>query len=331
MNEIAKRYFIEIIKEEELEELIDSGGGFGVYYGTAPTGPVHIGYLIPLMKLYDLSKFGAKPKILIADIHSALDDLKTSWEEIDKKAEYYKKCLELVSRNIGLNVEFLKGSDYQFERDYQYDLLKMSTMVTIKRGLRAASEVCRLKNPKISEIIYPLMQALDEEYLDVDMQIGGSDQRHIMMLAREYLPQLGYKRRVEAILPVITSLVNPEKKMSASNPNSHIKVYESEENIRKKIRKAYCPTGVIDKNPILDIVKYLIIPLNGKIKIKRKYGEDLEFENYEELEKYFKNKEIHPLDLKNAVAENLIEMLKPVREYFKDKEEELKQFGDHFV
>src|SRR3989344_2961603 len=91
--ELIKKNTEEIITEEDLVNLLKTKKELTAYYGTAPTGPFHIAYLIPLSKVFDMSKAGITTKILIADIHAAMDDLKTPWEEIGERAEYYKKCI----------------------------------------------------------------------------------------------------------------------------------------------------------------------------------------------------------------------------------------------
>lgn len=58
-----------------------------------------------------------------------------------------------------------------------------------------AQVVKQAASPLLSSLLYPTLQALDEEYLDVDMQFGGVDQRKIFMFAKENLPKLGYKKR----------------------------------------------------------------------------------------------------------------------------------------
>ena len=215
---LVKKNTEEILTENELRERLGSGNKLSAYYGTATTGPFHIAYLIPLTKVFDLDKAGIKTKILLADIHSALDDLKSGWEQIQIRAKYYQKCIENSFPWEDMP-EFVLGSSFQFNSDYVQDMLKMATHVTVNRSTRAASEVTRMKNPKVSEIIYPLMQTLDEQYLDVDMQIGGIDQRHIMALAREELPRLGYMQRIEVMTPLIASLKGADTKMSASLPD----------------------------------------------------------------------------------------------------------------
>jgi tyrosyl-tRNA synthetase len=106
-------------------------------------------------------------------------------------------------------------------------------------------------------------------------------------------------------------------KMSKSDPSSTIFLHEAPETIRKKIRKTYCPMGETENNPILEINKYILFAQPGfKLIVERpeKYGGTVVYETYEELEKDFAEKKLHPADLKNATANALIEFLKPVRE-----------------
>ncbi len=315
--ELIKRNSQEILTERELKEAFQKKKQLSAYYGTAPTGLYHMGYLVPLGKLFDFDNAGIKNRVLIADIHAALDDLKTSWDKIDFVGNYYQKCIEL-SFPWDKKPEFVRGSSFQLTKKYQLDVLKLSTLSTVARTTRAASEVTRMKNPKVSELIYPIMQALDEEYLKVDIQLGGIDQRHILAYAREYLPLIGYKPRIEVMTPLIISLKGPGVKMSASIPESRILVHDPEETIKKNINNAYCPQGIVQDNPILQLTKFIVFGIESKFKIERdkKFGGDAMFSSYENLEKEFVDKKIHPSDLKNALSKELIDIFKRVRNYF---------------
>ncbi|MCW1312477.1 MAG: tyrosine--tRNA ligase, partial [Candidatus Parvarchaeota archaeon] len=294
---LIKRNTLEIITVEELQNLLNDGKPLSVYIGRAPTGSIHLGHLVALGKLFDFEKAGIHTKILIADLHAALDDLKSKWEELDKRVDYTKKCIELAF-DWERMPEFVRGSDFELSQPYVSDLLKLSTLTTVEKGMHAASEVTRMKNPKVSEVIYPLMQTLDEEYLDVDIQLGGMDQRHIFAYAREYLEKLGYRKRVEVLTPLIASIRGPGTKMSSSVPESNIKIYDSEESIKKKIMNGYCPEGVIEDNFIVQIVNFFILPNDGKFKIEReeKFGGDITIESPEQLIQLYTEKKIHPLD-----------------------------------
>ncbi|HUY70325.1 MAG TPA: tyrosine--tRNA ligase [Candidatus Baltobacteraceae bacterium] len=329
---LATRNTAEVLTLEELKSALEGKKGLSAYYGTAPTGPVHLGYFVPLGKVFDFHAAGIETKILLADVHASLDDQKTKWDQHEAKVEYYRKCIELALPWKG-KPDFVVGSSYQFERKYVFDLLRASSIVTEKRAMRAASEVTRMKDTKVSELIYPIMQALDEQYLDVDIQLGGIDQRHVFALARDIHPLLGYKSRMEIMTPVILSLRGDGKKMSASEPNGHIKIYDSEEAIKKKIDGANCPVGQAEANPVLELVRYILFPIVGKLEIHRdsKYGGDASFDSYESLQSAFVEKKLHPMDLKKAVALSFINMLKPARDYFSSNIDMLKQLGPEFM
>lgn len=315
--ELIKRNTQEILTEEHLKNKLQKATKLVAYYGTAPTGLYHMGYLVPLSKLFDFAKAKIENKILLADIHAALDDLKTPWDRISLVSQYYRKCIEL-SFPWEEKPSFVLGSSFQLNKNYQLDVLKLSTLSTVARATRAASEVTRMKNPKVSELIYPLMQALDEEYLKVDIQLGGIDQRHIFAYAREFLPFVGYESRVEVMTPVIVSLNGPGVKMSASILESRILVHDSEESIRKNISNAYCRIGDIENNPVLQLMRFIVFGVKTKLKVERekKFGGDVVFANYADLEKDFINNKIHPADLKNALSEELSDIFKKVRKYF---------------
>ena len=328
---LAENNAEEVLTPAELKQLFEAKKQPSAYLGMAPTGPYHMAYLVPLGKMFELQKAGVKTTILIANVHAALDDLKAPWEDIDQRGHYYEKC-------IGLGFpwqekpKFIKGKDFQLKPDYQLDTLKLATLTTVKRATRAGSEVCRFKNPKVSELIYPIMQALDEEYLKVDIQVGGVDQRHILVYAREYLPKIGYKARVELMTPLVAALKGPGTKMSATDPSSHIKVYDPVERIEKQLKTAYCPEGDIVENPVLQFCQFIILPIKGELKVERpdKFGGDVTFKSYDDLKAAFQGKQLHPADLKPAVARSLAGIFAKVRKYFDQHQNELKDLGEAF-
>lgn len=323
---LIKRNLQEIIGEEELREKLTKNKALSVYWGTMPTGSPHIAYFLPLLKIRDFLNAGLKVKILIADLHAALDGV--SWEILEKRQKYYETLIPLMLKSLGVDIrklEFIQGSKIQRTPEYFEDLLKLTMMTSVKEATKAASEVVKMdENPRLGNLLYPLMQALDEEYLKVDAQFGGVDQRKIFVFARENLPKLGYKSRIELMNPIIPGLVG--KKMSSSVQNSKIDVLDKPETIRKKINGAECEMGNPD-NGIMAFLKYVIFTLKGdrgeKLCIKRpeKFGGDKEYESYEAIEKEFIEKKIHPQDLKNSIAEEIISLLKPLEKSRKIIEE----------
>jgi len=323
--ELIKRNCEEIVTEEELKELLKKKKQPSVYIGTAITGKPHVAYFLWVLKLADFLKAGFKVKVLLSDITGALDN--TPWELLEKRYEYYKIVIPKMFEAIGVdikNLEFVKSSDINLKKEYSFDLLKLSTIASVHDANKAASEVVKQSDsPKLSGLIYPIVQALDEQYLDVDVQYGGVDQRKILMFAREYLPKIGYKRRIEVMTPLIPGLIG--EKMSASVEDSKIDLLDSEKDIKRKLNKAFCPEGIVDGNGVLSFIKYVLMTIkqdkNQEFLIERpeKWGGNLSYKNYKDLEKDFVGKKIHPLDLKTALSKEINKLLEPIRKVMKDK------------
>ncbi len=323
---LIKRNTAEIIGEPELKKLLESNKELSVYIGTTPTGVPHIGYFSWAIKLTDLLNAGFRVKILLADLHAALDN--TPWEVLEYRYEMYSKIIPLMMKAMGApleKLEFVKGSDFQLSKDYVLDMFKLSSQTSVHDCHKSASEVVKMgDSPKLSGYIYPLMQALDEQYLDVDMQIGAVDQRKIMVLAREQLPKLGYEKRVELMLPFIPGLVG--KKMSASVEASKIGLMDSPETIKKKVKSADFIAGDPDNGTMAFLEKVVFVLLQDKgekliIERPEKFGGNLEYSNYEELEKAVKEESIHPLDVKNTAADQVTNLLSEIEGHREELEE----------
>ena len=316
--ELITRNTAEIIGGEGLRKLLEDKKSPVVYLGTAITGRPHVGYYVWILKLADFLKAGFKVKVLLADLHGALDNC--PWGDLEKRYVYYENVIPLMFKSMGVDVkdlEFVKGSSFQLGKKYIFDVLRMSTFISVHDAHKAASEVVKLgDNPKLAGLLYPLMQAVDEVYLNADIQYGGTDQRKIMVLARENLPKLGYKERVEVMTPLIPGLIG--KKMSASVEASKIDLLDNEEAVKKKVIAAECIEGNLD-NGVMAFLKNVIMVVKNdnkeKFVVKRneKYGGNIEYKSYEEIERDFVEKKLHPLDLKNAFAEELNKMLEIFR------------------
>ena len=309
--ERVTRNTVEIVTEEDLRALLVKPVR-KVYAGYEPSGEIHLGHLVTVNKLVDMQAAGFEVTVLLADLHAFLNR-KGSMERVRELAEYNKKCFE----GLGLkNVRYVLGSDLQLSREYELLVLQLSQQVTLNRAMRSMDEVGRqMDHPTVSQMIYPLMQAADIAMLGVDAAVGGIDQRKIHMLAREHLINFKYPAPACIHTPILNGLDG--KKMSSSQGN-YISVADSEEDIRKKCLKAFCPPETAE-NPVLQIFQYHIFPRLNEVTIKRpeKFGGDRTFATYVELEEAFRGRAIHPADLKKTCGEALVTVLAPVREHLR--------------
>ncbi len=311
--ESIKRGTLEVVTEEELIDKLKKDVPIA-YIGYEPSGSVHLGHAITVKKMIDLQNAGFKIKILLADFHAYLNG-KGSLEEIEEISNYNKKCF----RALGLSedTEFILGSSFQTQEDYTHKIYELALSTTLTRAKRSMAQITRdSKDHKVAEVIYPLMQVLDMIFLNVDVALGGMEQRKIHMLARESIPRMGYEAPVCLHTPLLHGTDGSDK-MSSSKQN-YIAIDDEPDVIKKKLQKSFCPQGQVEDNPVIEIAEHFIFTEDKTLLIERpeKFGGNLELNHHDLLEIYAKN-ELHPLDLKNSVIKRLIEILKPVREYLK--------------
>ena len=309
--ERVTRNTVEIVTDDDLRVLLAQTQK-KVYAGYEPSGEIHLGHLVTINKLVDMQAAGFEVTVLLADLHAFLNR-KGTMEKVRELAEYNKRCFE----GLGLkNVRYILGSDLQLNRDYELLVLQLSQEITLNRATRSMDEVGRqMDHPTVSQMIYPIMQMADIMTLGADAAVGGIDQRKIHMLAREHLVNFGFKAPVCIHTPILNGLDG--KKMSSSQGN-YISVADTEDVIRKKCQKAFCPPE-IPENPILQIFQHHIFPRLPEVTIIRpeKFGGNRTFTSYVDLEIAYGNSEVHAMDLKKACADGLVEILAPVREYLK--------------
>ena len=229
------------------------------------------------------------------------------------------------------NVKYIYASDMVRDEKYWHLVLKIakqSSLARVRRAMDIMGRQAEEAEKDVSKFIYPLMQVADIFYLNVDAALGGIDQRHAHMLARDIAEKMKIKKPVALHTPIISSLKasgRMDVKMSKSKPESAIFVHDDYEMIEKKLRKAYCPEGIAE-NPVMDIAHYIIFPYFGEIEI---LSGKLKFYSYENLEEAFIRKEVHPLDLKISIASYLNKILEPIRNYFEKNPKNLEMLKSY--
>lgn len=317
----------EIVTIEELRTVLEKPRP-KAYIGFEPSGSVHLGWKICTNKIKDFLDCGFDFIVLIADWHAYINDkLGGDIEKIKLCGKYMEDCFAAMGVNKE-QVKFVYASEYVGDSKYWELVLRTSKATSVARVKRAMDIMGRDAEEgekDLSKLFYPAMQVSDIFYLDLDVAYGGTDQRHAHMLARDVSKKLGRKPPVAIHTPLLTGLqaggrMDPiEAKMSKSKPDSMISIHDDPASVKKKISKAFCPEKQIEGNPVLEMCKYVVFPeLKDKsflIERPEKFGGNLEFTTYEELEKAFVAG-LHPLDLKNGTASYINKILAPIHEYF---------------
>jgi tyrosyl-tRNA synthetase len=259
---LIKANLAEVLNPEIIHHVIlEEKRPLKVYWGTATTGRPHCGYFVPMMKIAELLAAGCHVKILLADIHGYLDNMKAPIDLVEFRAKYYERVIKGVLKAVGVDLsrlEFVLGSSYQLNKDYTMDRFKLEGITRVNVAQKAGAEVVKqTDDPTLGGLIYPLMQALDEQYLDVDAQFGGVDQRKIFTFAMENLPKIGYSVRAHLMNSMVPGL-GEAVKMSASDPDSKIDVLDGPAAVEKKLKKAVCKPKEVEGNGVIAFVEHVI-------------------------------------------------------------------------
>ncbi len=344
---LITRNLEEVLTEQELKTLIESGTPLKHYIGFEISGKVHLGTGFgSMLKIKDLQEAGVQTTVLLADWHTWLNKKLDGTLETARKmaGEYFEEGLKAAALCVGADpnkIEFVLGSELydKLGNDYWATVVKVSKATTIARMLRSTTIMGR-KESDISDsamLIYPAMQSADIFAMNINIAHAGTDQRNVHVVARDAAKEVGFPKPIAIHHHLLQGLLKPAvwpipednreeavmaMKMSKSKPDSAVFIHDTPDEIKRKVMGAFAPEGEIKYNPIIDWVKYLIFYNNSVLTIKRdpKWGGDLSYTSYEDLEKDYQEKKLHPQDLKTAVAEWLIEKLEPARKYFEDPE-----------
>lgn len=342
----------EVLTPQRLRQLLEEGVPLKHYIGFEISGLVHIGTgLVATQKIADLQRAGAETTVFLADYHSWLNKKLGGDLDLIRRVGggYFKEALRMGIKMAGGDPDatrFVMASELYSDMGVEYftNVLKVSMSVTLSRVRRSVTIMGRREGEAVEfgQLIYVPMQVADIFSLGVNIAHGGTDQRKAHVIAIEVGEKLfGYKP-VALHHHLLTGLsVGKEEwrrlaeakkkgdrdafadavagiKMSKSKPKTAIFIHDTEEEIRRKLRKAYCPPGTAEFNPVMEIARYIVFrhlqePLEV---VNAKTGEKREFPDYRSLEEAYLRGEVHPLDLKEAVARELARILEPARKHF---------------
>lgn len=321
----------EVVTREELTNLLQTNNKPKHYVGIEVSGFLHLGSLILTgFKINDFIKAGVKCTVFLADWHTFINNkLGSNWETIRKVSKYYEDAFKLFCPGV----EIVQGSElYESRKDYWSEVVQFSKHISLPRTMKTLTIMGRSEKEKLdlAQLFYPPMQAVDIHAMDLDIVHAGIDQRKIHMLVRDTFPKLKWKVPIAVhhrLLPGLSAPVEQDEevfsKMSKSDPKSGILIHDSDEEISSKINKAWCEEGNIEKNPLLEISRHVIFHEFDEMNVERpeKFGGNVIYTEYSQLESDFGAKKLHPSDLKRTVANYLVKIISPIRNKLELKKE----------
>ncbi len=354
--ELITRNLEEVLTREDLAHLLETGTPLRHYIGFEISGKIHLGTgLLCMGKVKDFVDAGVHCTIFLADWHSWINDKLGGDRETIRRIAlgYFAEGLRASFRALGgdpAKLEFVLGSDlYHHNDQYWASLIDVAKNTTLARMQRSITILGRKEGESVdfAKLIYPPMQVADIFAMGINIAHAGMDQRKAHVVARDVAMKLRVSplrdARGEQIKPVtvhhplLLGLKKPamwpppegdltdfwaSMKMSKSDKNSALFIHDSPDEIRAKVRKAFCPPDHTAFNPMLDWVRKLIFVRDGELRVSRTpdHGGDVRFSAPEEVDEAYLSGALHAADLKDAVAEWLVETLAPAREAFASPE-----------
>lgn len=320
----------EIITEDEFRQRLQSGDQLTHYIGFEISGYVHIGQgIMSALVMKDLTDLGVKCTVWLADWHTwinnKLDGTKETAAVIGRG--YFTEAIKAAFLSVGGNpddLEFRLASDW-YEKDamkYWETVIAVLDHTTQSRLLRSISIMGRKEGGEIegAKLVYPAMQVADIIYQNIDLAHAAMDQRKAHVIMRDVFNKIMPDQpKPIALHHALIDGLSGTQKMSKSDPASAVFIHDSEDDIHRKITKAFCPERELEKNPILNWTQHILFwnrTTPFRIERKPEHGGGVEFAEYADLEQAYAAGDIHPMDLKAAVAQELITLLEPARTHF---------------
>lgn len=297
-KQAAQRDFINTLKENVIETInldkcfYNKANMLHAYWGVEPADNPTIECLVPILKLRDCINLKIKTTILIADVHAELNLIEQTTADAESKqlhinstndkAIFYEFLFKLILSQLKMNDCVIKrGSDIQLNRGYVLDLFrlmketKIDDAKNIGRGIVSAAH-----DNKVSSLVYPLMQIVDEAALDANIQIGSITQKAIYEYAN-------------------TIATKPRTYLMHEHIACNITFTDHDDLIKYKCNEMTDET-------CLSIIKHIVLPIYGKFN---------SYTNYNDIVAMLLDKDISMTDIRFYLALDLIRIIKPIREY----------------
>jgi tyrosyl-tRNA synthetase len=313
-----------------------SAGGDGVircYVGFEPSGKAHIGWKVISLQMKRMLDSGANVLIFLADWHAWVNDKFSGvMEDIQTTAKYMEETFRALLGNPPEGegpgeLRFLWASSIMDSGDYWARVLRCSKNMSLSRVRRTFSIMGRSEDSSdgdLSRFYYPALQAADIFEMDIDVAIGGMDQRKAHMYMRDVADRWGWYKATCLHTPIISGLKSSgarmesfDHKMSKSDPSGAILLHDDEKKLAKKMRKAFLDPEQPD-SPVYELIEHIILPEFGEVVVtpNPEFGEPSTWKDLDSFRNAVTDGTLHPFDAKMGVAAGLSRGLAVVSDYF---------------
>ncbi len=325
-----------------IEHLVDclaektSMAGDGVlrcYVGFEPSGKAHIGWKVLSLQLKRMLEADANVLIFLADWHAWVNDkFGGNMEDIQETAVYmeetFRALLDYPEEGDGPGqLRFYWASQLMDSGDYWARVLRCSkgaTLPMVRKTFTIMGRDEASSDHDLSKFYYPAMQAADIFELDIDVAIGGMDQRKAHMFMRDMASKWNWKKATCIHTPILSSLKATgvrmdsfDHKMSKSDPNGALLLHDTLEQVQKKMKKAYLDPED-EHSPVYELAQHVVFPEFGHIQVtpNPKFGEPSTWDDLQSFKAAVVDGTLHPFDAKMGVAAGVAAGLSSIAEHF---------------
>ncbi len=315
------------------------------YVGFEPSGKAHIGWKVLSLQLKRMLEAKTNVLIFLADWHAWVNDkFNGEMEDIQTTAKYMEETFRAL---LGYPPEgegpgelrFVWASSIMDSGDYWARVLRCSKNMSLSRVRRTFSIMGRDEDSSdgdLSRFFYPALQAADIFEMNIDIAIGGMDQRKAHMYMRDVADRWGWYKATCLHTPIISGLKSSgarmesfDHKMSKSDPNGAILLHDDEKKLSKKMRKAYLDPEN-SESPVYELIQHIILPELGQLVItpNPEYGNPSTWDDLDSLKNAVSSGEVHPFDVKMAVANGIAHGLEMVSKHFENNPDTLNRVNE---
>jgi len=311
------------------------------YVGFEPSGKAHIGWKVLSLQLRRMLDADANVLIFLADWHAWVNDkFNGVMEDIQTTATYmeetFRALLDHPEEGEGpVQLRFVWASQVMNSGDYWARVLRCSKGATLPKVRKTFTIMGRdeaSSDHDLSKFFYPAMQASDIFEMNIDVAIGGMDQRKAHMFMRDVASRWNWRKPTCLHTPILSSLkatgVRMESfdhKMSKSDPSGAILLHDAEKSIRKKMQKHAYLDPEDPHSPVYELAEHVVLPEWGEIVVtpNPKFGEPSTWTDLSSFKAAVADGTLHPLDAKIGVAIGVSKGLQRVLNHFEKNPETL--------
>ena len=303
------------------------------YVGFEPSGKAHIGWKVLALQCKRMLEAKANVMIFLADWHAWVNDkFNGDMEAIQTTAKYmeatFRALLDHPPEGDGPGeLRFVWASSIMESPNYWARVLRCSkgaTLAMVRKTFTIMGRDEASSDHDLSKFYYPAMQAADIFEMNIDVAIGGMDQRKAHMFMRDVASKYSWEKATCLHTPIISSLKASgsrmesfDHKMSKSDPKGALLLHDTAEQIRKKMRKAYISPDD-PESPVYELAEHIVLAEFGEIVVTPdpRFGQPSTWHSLEDFRTAVMDGSLHPLDAKFGVADGIARGLAGVHSHF---------------